>query len=459
MSLIQEVQQRLNIGATVFNNMNKHSHMLQLVVLNYRPIWKWVEGKKCYLYVDAFTKEGKVYFLEKRTLKHTSTGKVTPEPVGNLDDIIRAQASRYDTIAELAVMSGNERIKGDLNYTTKDSTIIYTTSDEEEVIYSRKNTELQAILFNTGSFAAFERSAVMKDNRHTMQNVIIGSRMTAKDRILSRVDWCTVMYNTYMLYRNIELSDYYYCNLKKPNSESYFEMNRIFTMDEFIPLGYKFKDIFNPILSSPAVDDGNVCVWDAIATKYRPTNSAVTISPLSLVGGNCFSNSRESEQTFAKYTTRLLMSSMFNLSVAKMPTTTLKSLDELPIANTRQFVDFYSPKLFLTHFYYALIKEAELQDFFCLIGLNEEVILLYTDITPELEEKRVYSGYKAIEIYKIVLQTDYWRKFNSSTISSKNVTYGEALAMEYANYVFKIVNADTSYGRAIQTLDLSLHKE
>ena len=102
-SLLAEVQQRLNYDQKSYDFWKK-PHLLQLVLLDYRPIVRKSNGIEEYLYVDAYDESGSMYFMQHRSLKLTKDGEIAQKSCGKLDSMMSELASEYNFIKEASIL-------------------------------------------------------------------------------------------------------------------------------------------------------------------------------------------------------------------------------------------------------------------------------------------------------------------------------------------------------------------
>lgn len=425
-SLLAEVQQRLNYDQKSYDFWKK-PHLLQLVILDYRPIVRRSNGIEEYLYIDAYDESGSMYFMQRRSLKLTKDGEIAQKSCGTLDSMMAELASEYNFIKEASILFNSPIEDG----TVPEDGKIIKMGSYGDVKFCRRNYELQALLFETSEFSSLESIVLNGTNTNRVGYFAIGERMPAKGSLIQRQEWLRRVYNTWMLYRNIDLATYYYTNLVPPNIEAYFELNRVCTFDEYVPLIYQFTSIYNPL-----IDDG--CIFDNVSKIF---SAAIQVSPLSMVGGNIYSVARDQKESFGLYTTRLEMSNLFQTSVGKYKTRELQREGRLPMKTHKQTKDFYYPKYFLTVFLTQLIDATDYRDMFILYSLSDDVTVYYTEEQITVDDGARWD-FQNINLHSLDFGNDDLTGF-----SKRRIRFSDALFLKYMSVVFNAVDAQRAWSR------------
>lgn len=437
-SIIQLVQEKLNYKASM-DRMIKEEVFLQLVLLNYQPIVRYKDGYKEYLYVNAYDKEGHVYFLHSRSMKRDKNGGYTEQRAGILDDMLSLQARSRNFVEEICAISKNTVQEG--SGEPKDGTIIFNSEHggEAEILFSRRSSELQALMFVTKEFSIFEQAFLRKARIPQLGEYLLPEQMNAKGSMIPTFNWLRSMYITYMFYRNLDLTDYYYTLQVKPNQEHFMQMNRVCTFDEYIPLGYKFSDVYNPLFED--------CI-DILKSKFKIFAKALHVSPISMVSGISGSISASAASTFALYTTRAEMTQLFRVNTAKINTAELVANGMLLTKIKKHTVNFYSPKYFLTVLFTQFADELG-EDFPIIsIGLDDPVVYRYKQ--ERWTEDDAYQEFTSATLVYVGPETEYVRSRKSADVQGyidHTVSWINGLYLEYVLNTFGGVIEDTAWSK------------
>lgn len=432
--LIKEVQSKLNLNTYLSTNVQAYGKgvLLHLVLLNYRPICRYKNGKKEYLYLNSYDSEGMAYFLDKR---RSNLGS----PVV-LSDILEIAAKRYQfleevcsilkTPLEIGIQSQKGKIiKLEEGALGNDKVDVDCGNFDSKIKYSRENVELQALLFFTEEFTIFEQAAYGNLNPNRLMNYLLSDTMllraNGRNKYVTTAEWIYDAFSTYMFYRNIDLSEYYYTNQKKPSSEIFFQINRMCVLDEFVPILYNFDQIYNPVYSY-MWEDGNRDISDPVTSDQNTGSQellevfkgAIVVSPLSRVDGKTFSTSMNTNRNSAIYTTRDEIGKLFKLGVPRISRQELVSAGKLLILKKKHTVDFYSPKYFMTLMHTKLMNgiKDKIYEYsgvdLVLLEQNDEVLYTYTDEywDKEAEEGSVTRSFTSASLSYLGPETSTTKK-------------------------------------------------
>lgn len=444
-SLIAEIQGRLGYAQNL-NNYSKKSQFLQLILINYKPIVRYREGLKEYLYVDVYDNKGSVYFLQRRSTPTERENKKGVRSEGLFDDIVKIYVNSDEFVYDLTRLMhcGVVNKLGEvLTDVEGKEAVIIDEGGDIEINYSRRNLELQAILIFTRDFQLFERAVIAQSNVNRFGRYVLNEVMNWKGEELTPSVWMHIAYNSYMLYRNIELTDYYYTHLVRPNSDMFFEINRVCVFDEFIPLGFKFSDIHNPILNDEVI-------FESYSKIFK---NGLKAGPLPMVGGSkvSFSSVQDDSETYGLYTTRYELTSLFGVSVGRYKVNEVQDL--LPIKTKKQTIDYYSPSYFLTILYTQLVESSDKGDWFSLVGLQEDVIIRYKE-DYWITEDGAKQEMDTIAFNGIDLSIGKQR-VNSPLYSYKSISFISALMIQYLTNVYRAVHASNGWNHQVYTADLT----
>lgn len=397
---------------------------LMLILINYKPIKKYIGSTCYYAFLNIATQD----IVYRKRVSH----RVSNIPTRHWCDIpetLQTLYKDYEEHPELTELALTQDINLDF------SKFIYETEEIEGMFHSGCIQELNAIGLKTQSFNQLEQIVNQRiNNRVNIMGVEIPQQIQQTNgNWVNALDIITKWYYGYMLEANIDLADIYWNSLAQPRSTP--EIARIKLLNEFVPLLFKFDDVFNPIFDKGIY---NLSVWDRIKDRYPIIRKAFKVNPLCICNGSRHSNDTES---FGMFTTRGFLSKIFGINIAP---------------KEGNSPELFSLKYYSTTLFNIILTGAGID--FNLVSkttkwyvvsrvINEEDMII--DITNMLSNKHSSVSAEAFEvdledalIYQYLLYTDpgntvQWYKDNVQ-LRKMNLQKGQNLV----NYMSKDLGGD-----------------
>lgn len=410
----------------------KPQRKLLLLLVDYKPLIKYIDGVPCYLNVDVYSEDGSTFY-------RSSTNKESSEQMISLDDLAELYPQSKKFITDFALATGNKVYEFDTIEERNSKPlgvgeIAFTNSYVcQPIQYSIRNFELQAVIYLSPEMLALRDAIDNNKDSVTNNRYRISDRMYLDGKEVSRMTWLRALYENHMIEANLELMEYYYRNQKKPSSTRMFQMNRVLTFDEFVPVALKFSGIPNPILDTDE-ETGATTEYYSELMRVKLFQNVVLVQPLSAMNGRVSSVTSESKNTYGLYSTRAEIGRYLGIDVSKRTKDYLRGRGYLPINRSQINIDLYSPCSHMGLIYRDIFSHSE-NPYVFMTSLDSPVTLKYQTFQPEdvLIQPFVgvrilgFSGTPISEIDKSA-NTDYnfieINKYQELILSYMNGVYG-----------------------------------
>lgn len=264
--LLTGIDQYLPPIIKVGTDKGKYKSAYMPLVINYRPIMRYVGSVCQYAFVDVVTK---AIIFRPRNAANIS---VTNPPrwahlVENIQTIYDEYAAAPELLDFCTALSTNIPIDG----------YQYDTEDDCGMNFCGVIQEIGAIHLKTKLFAAMEDIITSKKTATvSVRGITIPTTITqAGGNTVSTLQALDYWYNSYMACANLELGNFYWksthWNFMRNSSKDPL-MTRMKLFDEFVPLMIKFDGIFNPF-----VDLG---IMEKLSDKFDIFHKAFKMSGL-----------------------------------------------------------------------------------------------------------------------------------------------------------------------------------
>lgn len=358
----------------------KPQRKLLLLLVDYKPLIKYIDGVPCYLNVDVYSEDGSTFY-------RSSTSKESSEQMISLDDLAELYPQSRKFITDFALATGNKVYEFDTieernNKPLGVGEIAFTNSYKcQPIQYSNRNFELQAVIYLSPEMLALRDAIDNNKDSVTNNRYRISDRMYLDGKEVSRMTWLRALYNNHMIEANLELMEYYYRNQKKPSSTRMFEMNRVLTFDEFVPVALKFSGIPNPILHFD--EEHNIySEYCNELMKIKLFAAALQVKPLSAMNGRVSSVTSESKNTYGLYSTRAEIGRYLGIDVSKRTKDFMRGRGYLPINRSQINIDLYSPAAHMGLIYRDVFNNCDNPEVF-MTSLDSRVMMAYKTFVPE----------------------------------------------------------------------------
>lgn len=421
---------------------------LLLLLVDYRPLIKYIDGVPCYLYVDVYSQNGVTFY------RSSASGR-TGEQMLLLDDVADLYPDSRRFIYDFAVMTGNTikefaTVEERNSAYISDGEIAFTGSFEHSQIkYLGRNHELQAILYISSEMIALRKVVESGEDSPVNGRYRIANRMNLSGTDVSRSVWLKALYNNYMVEANLELMEYYYRNQKKPSSIRMFEMHRVNTFNEFVPVALKFSSIPNPVVGLMD-EDGT---YSEYASHLRESNlfrNVETVTPLSVMNGRVSTVTSETKGTFGWYATRAEISSCLGIDVSKRTRDYMTRNNLLPIRKSQINIDLYSPAAHMGLIYRSILQDLNDPATY-LTPFDTPMMMFYNEVEYDMPDAliRPFTGVQIVRI------EDNCNAVKRASDDCKQIVINkyQALVFGYMNNVFGTLNT----GLLTNTPELTLN--
>ena len=303
--LLTGIDQYLPAIIKVGAEKGKYKSAYMPLVINYRPIMRYVGSVCQYAFVDVVTKG--IIFRPRNAANISVTN---PPRWNGLAETIQTIYDEYAAAPELK------------DFCTALSTDIpmdnyqYDTEDECGMIFCGLISEIGAIHLKTRLFAAMEN--IVTSKKTTTVNVLgitLPTTITqAGGNTVSTLQALEYWYNSYMACANLELGNFYWksthWNFMRNSSKDPL-MTRMKLLDEFVPIMIKLDGVYNPFV--------DLKIMDMLAERYDIFHKAFKIEGLCTFAGystSAMNNDLYTATSCAYFTTRGQLSYMLQYDFA-----------------------------------------------------------------------------------------------------------------------------------------------
>lgn len=454
-SLFKHLQAKLSVSPNILQNNLEAAkatganavkftvqRRLLLILIDYRPLIKYINGVPHYLYVDMFSHNGSTFY------RKDASGNLSQEMLA-LDDVAELYPNSRRFIHDFAISTGNT-IKtfgsaADRNAAQLQNNEIGFVDNlgTSTLTYYARNFELQAVMFMSSEFIALQQVVRSGQDSPLLSRYRFPSTVMLNGAPISRVDWMKAMYTNYLIEANLELMEYYYQNQNRPRSNRAFEINRMYTFNEYVPIALKFSHIPNPIVDELSSVEGEIEFehYSALCDNSSLFKNAEYVSMLSRIGGQPGDTFADSKDTLGLYATRDKISEVLGIDVSKRTTDFMKRRNLLPVATNLKNIDLYSPCFLMNIIYSEILSWLSNLNAY-ISPLDTDVLMVYREIEFEEPTALLYP-FTGIEIVRFDDDVNSELRSSESDCKTIELSKYERLIISYMNGVFGTVDVQT----------------